>query len=517
MKILFADDEPLTLQYLEKILNWESLNIELMGSASNGSEALKYFEKEIPDIVITDIRMPVLDGISLIEKIRSYSQRCRIIVLSAYSDFEYARKVFSSGISGYLVKPVDEDKLLELITNIIEELRVDAVELEKSKFSQNLAAETLLWEQITKPERDEVFIEKFSKLDRIPDLSRFQLLSITLSDHQLSRNAVISCLVHSKSLLNHSENYLIRSGVSNWLLLLEKEVGSVEVATIRKEFQTNLDPSTYLTVSGTHHSASQLSTAFNEIQYLNTLRYYATESSYVFFRTRTEHISEEEIRLNDEIEIYFSKIKEQNFQAMLSYISELNEKLIRKYESDIRGYQNFWTLFVILIRTWLNKMKSQIQIPIMLKDFNSKTFISCKNSSEILTFIEDLNREILSTPVSVPGDAMFSPIKDVKEYIHKSYGEKLTLENIASHFAMSKNYLCRLFKDSAGCTLWDYLTMIRIEHAKELLEKTAKGTGEIAMSVGYDNQGYFSSVFKKKTGTSPKQYRDKISNKVLYP
>ncbi len=517
MKILFVDDEPLTLKYLENILDWKSLNIEIMGSALNGNDALEFISKEVPDILITDIRMPVLDGISLIESIRSHSDLCRIVVLSAYSDFEYARRVFSSGISGYLVKPVDEDKLLDLIIQIIADLRTDAKKYEKEKFSQNMAAETLLWEQITKPETDELVYEKFRKLNRTPIFSQFQLLSITLANQELTRESVIACLIHSNSLQSDFGYYLIRSGVCNWLLLLEKTVGSKHVALIREEFHKNLDSSAFLTVSGTHHSPSQLSKAFNEVQYLNSLRFYATNSSYIFYRERSENEECEEIKLNDEIEIYFSKIKEQDLQVLNIYICDLNEKLIRKYESDIRGYQNFWTLLVILIRTWLNKMKSQIQIPRKLQYFDSKTFISCKSSTEILIFFEELNKEILMTPVSVSGDAIFSPIKNVKEYIHSHYEEKLTLEGIASHFAMSKNYLCRVFKDSAGCTLWDYLTMIRIEHAKGLLEKSPMGTGEIALAVGYDNQGYFSSVFKKKTGISPKQYRDEISNKVLYP
>lgn len=517
MKILFVDDEPLTLRYLENILDWKSLDIEIMGSALNGSDALQFVDKEIPDILITDIRMPVMDGISLIETIRSHSDICRIVVLSAYNDFEYARKVFSSGISGYLVKPVDEDKLLDLIKQIIAELRTDEREWEKEKFSQNMAVETLLWEQITNPESDELVYEKFKKLNRTPDFSQFQLLSITFSNQELTRDSVIACLIHSKALQCDFAYSLIRSGVCHWLLLLEKGVGSMDVASIREEFQRNLDASTYLTVSGTHRSPAGLPVAYREVQYLNSFKYYATDSSYIFYRERTENDLCEEIELNDEIEIYFSKIKEQDFHVLKTYIAELNEKLIKKYESDIRGYQNFWTLLIILMRTWLNRMKSPIQIPVKLKDFDSKTFSSSKSASDILCFIDELNKEILATPVSVSGDAMFSPIRDIKEYIHSHYGEKLTLEGIASHFAMSKNYLCRLFKETAGCTLWDYLTMIRIEHAKELLEKSAMGTGEIALAVGYDNPGYFSSVFKKKTGISPKDFRDRIRNRVLYP
>jgi len=122
MKILFVDDEPLTRTYLRQIIDWEELGMTVTREAGNGKEALQLLAREPCDIMITDIRMPVIDGIELIRTIRETSQEMKIIVLSAYSDFEYARTVFSHGITGYLIKPINEEKLLSLVQKAQQEL-----------------------------------------------------------------------------------------------------------------------------------------------------------------------------------------------------------------------------------------------------------------------------------------------------------------------------------------------------------------------------------------------------------
>lgn len=517
MKIFFVDDEALTLQYLEKILDWDSLNIQIIGTASNGQEALKAIEQDLPDVLITDIRMPVMDGISLIDEVRKFSENIKIIVLSAYSDFEYARKVFSSGISGYLVKPIDEDKLLELIKKTIIEIENAELEIEKSTYSQALAIETLFGDQIRKPNTEDVFNDKCRKLKISPKLSNFQLLSISFSDPSITNEMLMSYLLGAECSHNFSGIYLTKVKASNWILVMEDEIGSIEVLKIQKYFQENLDETAFLTVSGKHNSSLSLAVAFEEIQYLNSLHYYATDSTFIFYRKRMNEIHQVEVKLNDAVELYFSHLKNNDVHALYKYIDDLDDTLIDQFNSGIEGYQNFWTLFVLLVRTGLNKYGNNLQIPQNIKQFNSSLFQSYHNSSGIIDFIKQLTIEILQTPASVSGDSSFSPIKNIKKYIHEHFAEKLTLEDIADHFNMSKNYLCRVFKDTAGCTLWDYLTMIRVEHAKQLLEETSLGTAEIALSVGYDNQGYLSSVFKKKTGLSPKQYRKNLNNKGLYP
>ena len=120
-KILIVDDEQIMVRMMKCLLPWDDLGIEICGEAYNGHEALTCVDRFNPDIVLIDIQMPLMDGIQFMEEMRRRKESCSIIVVSAYQEFEYARKAIEAGVAGYLVKPIDEDKLLELVVRIKEE------------------------------------------------------------------------------------------------------------------------------------------------------------------------------------------------------------------------------------------------------------------------------------------------------------------------------------------------------------------------------------------------------------
>lgn len=253
--MVIADDEILTLDLLQNIIDWDTLGIEIIGKAQNGLEVISIIEKDCPDILITDIRMPEMDGLGLIKNIRNKNKNMKIIILSAYGEFEYAQKALSYDVAGYLLKPVDEDKMEELIKKVINEI-------------------------------------------------------------------------------------------------------------------------------------------------------------------------EEE----QEIKNTFSRVI-----GLDKYKSELGEN---------RGDSN-------------------------------------------------------------------SLIKESKDYIKQNYNKDIALEDICSHIGISKNYFCNLFKREVGEGIWDYLTRIRIEKAKELLMKTDLRCYEVSYEIGYENPSHFTKMFKKFTGLTPNEYREK--------
>lgn len=120
MKVIFIDDELWTMEYLEKAISWESLDVEIIGKALNGKEAIVMIKENPPDIAIVDIKMPVMDGIDFMEWVHNSIPQLKTIVLSAYGEFEYARKALSFGAVGYLLKPVEEKKLLKVVSKAIE-------------------------------------------------------------------------------------------------------------------------------------------------------------------------------------------------------------------------------------------------------------------------------------------------------------------------------------------------------------------------------------------------------------
>lgn len=517
MNIFFIDDEPLTLHYLENIIDWEAHGIQVIGSASNGEDALKRFSEEFPDILITDIRMPVMNGIELIRAVRAISRSVKIIVLSAYSDFEYARSVFSCGVSGYLIKPIDEYKLEEMVLEAVEEINTEHREEEKERFTSVLAAETLLWEQITSPDSVEDLAVKFSALREQPDLSSFRLLSFTFSRETLSRNEVLDALQEASGVFKEKGHFIIHAETSRWLLLLESEISSQQLYRARDHLQEHVDANVYVTVSAVHSGAASLSKAYNEVKYLNALRFYSGRTAYVFYRNRpTRRIDREQLNIQAAVDSVLKSLLEEGIEQVYKKLDELDELVQEAYELDVYEYINYWTLFLLFIRTRIERQRTMIHMPEKLESFSRNTFQDCSESEELQKYIRQCLHEVARTPVSVPGDSGNSLVSDVKKFLHSRYSDKISLDTVAEVQGLSKNYLCRLFHQTTGVTVWDYLIMVRIEHAKEQLAEGDKSTAEIAKLVGYENQGYFSSVFKKKTGLSPRQYRNKISGTKLH-
>ncbi|MCF7941586.1 MAG: response regulator [Spirochaetia bacterium] len=508
MKILFVDDEPLTRTYLRQIIDWEELGMTVTGEAGNGKEALQLLAEEPYDIMITDIRMPVIDGIELIRAIRETSQEMKIIVLSAYSDFEYARTVFSHGITGYLIKPINEEKLLALVQKAQQELQCSIEEAQRSHFTQTLAAETLLWEQITKPNTDELFFRKFGSLQSKPDLSRYQLVSLTFTRSDLTRGDVVAALHEASPLFEDYGRFIIRADRRVWLMILEQEIGSQEVRLAEGLLHSRIDPDAFILVSGTHSSPSTLSEAYRELNYLTALRFYANRTHYVFYRRRKQPVpNEPSFTIYDAVNRSILLLQSRALRDIDAYMDELDEMTQQLYGDQVEEYRNYWTMFALLIRTRIEQSDALIHLPRVLKEFEHTTFQDAESSEQILLFLKRCFAEVLKTSVVVPDNQSTPIVQMIKEYIQKNYQQKVSLDSIAEAHELSKNYVCRVFHDATGVPLWDYLTMVRIEHAKQMLSSSAKTTGEIAQLVGYENQGYFSSVFKKKTGISPKKFR----------
>lgn len=262
MKMVMVDDEVLTLKMLERILDWDKMEVQITGTALDGFEALKLVKKENPDIIIVDIKMPGMDGLELMDKLRTENVKSKIVILSAYGEFEYAQKAMSLGASGYLLKPVNELKLKELISKLVKEIKEEKEQIEKLRTAY------------------------FEAKDAVK------------------------------------------------------------------------------------HPFSSTDTALSE-----------NENNYL--------------------------------------------------------------------------------------------------------------------------------VQRVKTYIKENYSRDISLEDICRNIAVSRNYLCYLFKKETGENVWDYITHVRMNKAKELLEKTNSKNYEIASAIGYESASYFNKMFKRYTGVTPYEYKNR--------
>lgn len=391
MNLLIVDDERTTFDILIETINWEKMGF-VLNYASGTHEAFEKIKNTTPEIIITDIEMPEMDGLEFIEWIRSEDIQSEIIILSAYGKFEYAQQAITLGVSCYLLKPVREKELLKLLSSITTEIK------KKQKAKKQI-------ENFKKRQKENIFRKIIeAKGEFIPDYKKinqnpFQIVHIKLEETNY--------------------NFFVKQDIEKNSFLLEIE--------------------------------STILNFFCE-QEVVIFKYSPQKWAFVVFHPDNNQKVEETFDLLNQL-----ITKGKNIQAYF------------KNTDIITNLEDFYTEY--------DKLEKQSDLP----------HIFGKEIDKMAHHEVAVQRAI--------------------EYLRKEYDKDITLEQISNYCAVSKNYFCNIFKKTTGQSIWDYLTNIRIEFAKQYLNDTSLKNIEIAEKVGYDDPAYFTRIFKKKTGITPSEYR----------
>jgi two-component system, response regulator YesN len=408
MKILFVDDEKWTLEYLERAIDWSSLGLKIVGKASNGRNAIPIIIKEEPDIAIVDIRMPVMDGLELMEWIKENKPSLKVIVLSAYGEFKYAQKALSMGASGYQLKPLDETKMIEEIQRISQK-----IDLNKSN-KKNL---TRMKDQLNES-KQMVKEQLFSQL-LIPG-------------------------VNTQSILAELINLDFETEKTNWCLLV-------------------------ISVEEQSFGGGKIRAAVSQCSGID-------DRNIVFSNDPGEWV----VLISNGIDR-----DEEDFGYICA--AEISQNLTEEPH-----------------------MKPFIAVSECLYSLNTLNGVYQSIRKQINYRLNSDSNRIITVSHCTSADENSRLIEKVRQYMKDNYSRPIGLEDIAGDVGLSRNYLCNLFKKETGMNVWDFLTTFRIEKAKKLLHESNDKTYEVALKVGYENPGYFSKMFKKYVGTTPREYKSKL-------
>jgi len=423
MNILFIDDEKTTFNILNETVDWGELDItpHYTNSALKGIDIIK---NTSPDIVITDIVMPDMDGLELIEWIKANNYNCEIIIISAYGKFEYAQIALNFGITGYLLKPINETELIKL--------------LNKAKNNINSLKRKL------------EIIDNIFKNDEVKAIN-----TIINNSDEIDKSRA---LIYFEDVIKNKYN-----NVPFRIILI----------TLEKEFYDY-----YID----HEKDST-----NIIVELESILKLLTKD-------------------NDEHCVTFTR-KNDSWEILLfnnNSFNELSEK-IKVLSSEIYKSLNIKTAFFISdiiysLNGFHSSYKTTLSFQKQVHIFDDNNFIYSTSETDNTQLKYD-NYEINTAAIS---------ITRAKEYINSHFDENINLTNICKYAGVSKNYFCNLFKKETDKNIWDYLTDVRISNAKKLLESTDLKNYEISLKIGYEDPAYFSKLFKKITGLTPREYRKSI-------
>ncbi len=505
-RLIIADDEQIVCRALEhKIRNYVD-EVELLPSVHDGVELLKSVEKYHPDIAIVDINMPELGGLEAIELLRIKKNGIRIVINTAYSEFEYAKKALKLGASDYLLKPSTKEVIIETIGKICRELDQKRQAEQKTKENQAAAeivqelAESKWMQSLLLGQMDETCYQRMTECYR--DLLKGGVFTAWKLASCEESQKVIKTEVLEKQILNYMRDLchcvsISHKGIIYLFLMNGKEEESWEewVLETIKFTRKNLEKDGIFTVVGIGRLKRKKEDFVSGLYEAKAVLHGRDRSGVVF--AKRERIKEEDtffgqaekaagLLLNGNREECLQEMKqkvrqlgnihgeslERNKIRALAYLFELDQKicLLKGIEKETERIWDVWTGF--------------------------------RNVEDSVRLEEWMEREICGLD-----QYHFAVKKTENSYIQKavscmmkSYMRDLSLEEVAEEVGISSFYLSRLFKQEEDITFIELLTYLRMKKAVEMIKEGEKSVREISQSVGYVNMTYFYKVFKKTTG-----------------
>ncbi|NIK76610.1 two-component system response regulator YesN [Paenibacillus castaneae] len=515
-KVLLVDDEKIIVEGISRTVNWNAYNTELIGTARHGLEALSMIERDMPDIVISDIKMPGMNGLQLVEKVYEKYPHISFILLSGFSEFDYARTAMQFGVKHYLLKPCNENSITEAMSEVIEELEkrhsqetfMHNMQKELSKVLPH-AKEQFLKELVTNKTYGQRDWDDYGRLFRITiDNDKIRLLLFQLEgkfefEHMFAiKNIAEDVLGQSIMLLSTT--------IGKHVLLLIKDTQETETESLftqLKEIKNTFTSYYKLDATVAVSDAGQIIHArkmYRETLECLNYQFYLGEGS-IITKKDIEHdevgivkpfIYDEEpicmhVKSGDweyvgaELRNYFEMLADSRMDTHLSksYVIPLYVSIVRQGKPDeindylkkIASFDQFHTLRTI--EQFVTENAQQI----CLNNYQMQT----KKHSCIIHKMIGIIKEHISNP-------------------------DLSLNWVASEILyMNADYLGKLFKKETGEKFSNYVVKLRMEKAMEEIEKTGDvKVFELAERLGFgDNPQYFSQVFKKYTGFTPSEYK----------
>lgn len=529
-RVLIADDEQAVRIGMRSFIDWKKNDFELVGEAKDGKTALTLIQQTKPDIVITDLKMPGMDGLELINALNGNNFHGKILVLSNYDEFDLVRNAMKAGASDYLLKvTMEPDELLDILKQLCEKLSSEKSILEES---DKIKSELNRSREI---EIKQYFVELLNgitpdipaglKAVKGPGISMQgyskRLLYIVIDNFEEMKKSGrikdINCsaqtlVTAAADTLDSSDSYIIDLNHKEFIVLFTNTDGR-NISELALSVQNTIG--LYLNLSVT----IVLSDSFTEMHQLKA-RFDSCKAAceYKFYLGCGTFICENNVQLSNDI----SCLEEENAAVKIKEYMEANnsaaalqcfEKVIQKAEEiKIRPELLKNTINIIINQLLglliqygmrdiikLNPYKAALQEAETLKQFESRL-------NDALNIFSIRSQQLKYGVYK-------KPVAQIIKYIDEHIGKKISSSEIAKEVGMSEGYLCKTFKSETGKSLVQYVNYLKMHRAAQLLKNSEIMVKEVSDALGIDDQFYFNKMFKKYIGMSPSEYKKKVNSK----
>jgi two-component system, response regulator YesN len=520
-KVFLVEDEIVTREGIRDSVNWKSAGFEFCGEAPDGEIALPLIESCQPDLVITDIKMPFMDGLQLSKILREHMPWIKIIILSGHDEFQYAQTAIQLGVYEYLLKPVsvsDLDKVLQRAVDALDRERLERENLKRlrQQLDDNLA---LLRDKFLR----RLVLGGFSSAEAIDQSGQLGLnllanyyLVVVIQIELTEKNSspayqdyqrverIISTLVGS-----NREAFLVQKDMEELLLLIKGDSSeqlvqeaAFLVELIQKEAETQTPCSLRIGSGGPVQRLGDIHNSF-----AGALASLSLPVDGVWSQPSDDGaVPSGRVKLDQAaLEHYLKSGAAQDFDPF--YDLQLQSISQAASRSPLVKHYLFMDLLLTTAQIVSDLGGNVDQVLPELHEIE-KLLARVKTSDEIREEIRRIILHLLAYRDSRVDNQQARLIHQAVTYIHKNFSDPdLSLSQVAASVSLSPSHISVLFRQEMGATYRDYLTRVRIAHAKELLRTTNLLCAEVAYQCGYSDPHYFSHIFKKNTGMSPQQFR----------
>lgn len=541
LKIFLAEDEVVVRETIKRMIPWEELGFELVGEAADGEMALPLLIRQQPDLLITDIKMPFMDGLTLARLAKKEIPGLKVVILSGYDDFNYAKQAIGIGVEDYLLKPITKNALIERLSEIRSRYEHEKTQKEYyEKFQREMQAYEKnssrdFFEALVGGSMDMMEVYKRAEklgLDIVAEA--YNVLIFTMNcdeDFSGQRDEYSSWEAESLELLEnffagHSSAMLFRSNIFSYGVLLKGQRETIEENTracvdeIRKILsRQDGRREWFLAVGQSVDRLSQIQKSYHTASRAFSQRYLYDENILYYDEMETMEHPGGQAETEDNAYLQKVDVNALNPAILQKFLSnglqEETENFVKDYFYAIGQepmeslvFRNYIILnvrfsvisFIKGLGCDTNEMESADTEEVLAE--------SGKNMESAIAYAKKMISQAIEIRDQNSGNKNRSILKTAVDFIDSHYmDEEISLNTVANVANVSSNHFSALFSQNMGQTFIEYLTTLRMNKAKELLRCTGMRSSEIAGEIGYKDAHYFSYLFKKTQGMTPSDYR----------
>ena len=530
LKVLIVDDEEKICELILHLVDWKAMDLKVVQVLHDGLSAVEYIEQNSPDIVITDIRMPNYDGLEMIEWAKKAKPGINFIVISGYSNFEYAQKAIHYGVQDYLLKPLRKQELENILVKIKEKhfsLLENKKEQDKWKTlaqnSEERVKESLITDLLLRPEKIHSYSLGDLNKEYQSHLSKGYFAAIKIQPfirgrcfREEEQNLVLMKIqqIVKEYLTKYCQDLIVTEYENSVISILNVADPSLDeikkqlkrmrpdISNLKSLFQ-NL--TVYIGIGTPVKGAQELTGSLEQAREAVLNRLSESDNYIIEYKGENPAGKTTSDFINVEVRSELQKNLERlDMNGFRDVFQRLRGELAPYLENGKLIYDCYREILNILLYGFKN-MSNRLDLPPIA--YYEKLYDSYFSLDDIFSGLENEIHDLTEKYIENRKQAEIKPIRLAKQYIYENYDQNLSLENVSAKIGFNPAYFSTLFKKETGINFLEYVMEIRVQKAQNLLISTNSSLMEISTKVGYADFKYFSKIFKRITGLKPTEYR----------